>query len=109
MILNFLEISCDQIMPIIRIVRDGVLPIFQWGIPIILIVLGTIDLGKAVIASKEEEIKKAQQMFIKRLIYAVAVFFVVTIVSLVFGLFSETKDSNLTNVADSWLDCWNRD
>ena len=101
MILNFLEISCDQIMPIIRIVRDGVLPIFQWGIPIILIVLGTIDLGKAVIASKEEEIKKAQQMFIKRLIYAVAVFFVVTIVSLVFGLFSETKDSNLTNVADS--------
>ena len=109
MILNFLEISCDQIMPIIRIVRDGVLPIFQWGIPIILIVLGTIDLGKAVIASKEEEIKRAQQMFIKRLIYAVAVFFVVTIVSLVFGLFSETKDSNLTNVADSWLDCWNRD
>lgn len=107
MILNFLEISCDQIMPIIRIVRDGVLPIFQWGIPIILIVLGTIDLGKAVIASKEEEIKKAQQMFIKRLIYAVAVFFVVTIVSLVFGLFSETKDSNLTNVANSWLDCWN--
>ena len=109
MILNFLEISCEQVMPIIRIVRDGVLPIFQWGIPIILIILGTIDLGKAVIASKEEEIKKAQQMFIKRLIYAVAVFFVVTIVSLVFGLFSETKDSNLTNVADSWLDCWNRD
>lgn len=99
--------SCDQVMPIIRIVRDGVLPIFQWGIPIILIVLGTIDLGKAVIASKEEEIKKAQQMLIKRLIYAVAVFFVVTIVTLVFGLFAKTEDSNLTNVANSWLDCWN--
>lgn len=107
MILNFLEIGCDQVMPIIRIVRDGVLPIFQWGIPIILIVLGTIDLGKAVIASKEEEIKKAQQMLIKRLIYAVAVFFVVTIVTLVFSLFSTTgEDSNLTDVADSWLDCW---
>lgn len=100
--------SCDQVMPIIRIVRDGVLPIFQWGIPIILIVLGTIDLGKAVIASKEEEIKKAQQMLIKRLIYAVAVFFVVTIVTLVFGLFAQTKDSNLTNVSDSWLQCWNK-
>lgn len=108
MIVSFLEVSCEQVMPIIRIIKNGVLPIFQWGIPIILIVLGTIDLGKAVIASKEEEIKKAQQMFIRRLIYAVAVFFVVTIVTLVFSLFSTTgKDSNLTEIADSWLDCWN--
>lgn len=101
--------SCDQVMPIIRIVRDGILPIFQWGIPIILIVLGTIDLGKAVIASKEEEIKKAQQMLIKRLIYAVAVFFVVTIVSLVFSLFDKTKDANFTGISNNWLECWNWD
>ena len=104
----FMAVDCEPLMPIIRLVRDGVIPLIQIGIPILLIVLGTIDLGKAVIASKEEEIKKAQQMFIRRLIYAVAVFFVVTIVTLVFSLFSTTgKDSNLTEIADSWLDCWN--
>lgn len=99
--------DCSTLMPVIRIVRDGIMPLFQIGIPIILIVLGTIDLGKAVIASKEDEIKNAQKMLIKRAIYAVAVFFVVTIVSLVFSLFSTTKDEELTGVATSWLSCWN--
>jgi len=100
--------DCSTLMPFIRLVRDGIMPLFQIGIPIILIVLGTIDLGKAVIASKEDEIKNAQKMLIKRAIYAVAVFFVVTIVSLVFSLFSSTQDEELTGVATSWLSCWNQ-
>ena len=99
--------DCTQLMPIIRIIRDGVIPLFQIGIPIILIIFGTVDLGKAVIASKEDEIKAAQKMLIKRAIYAVAVFFVVTIVSLVFSLFSSTQDPELTGVATNWLSCWN--
>ena len=75
--------ECTHLMPIIRIIRDGVIPLFQIGIPILLIIFGTVDLGKAVVASKEDEIKAAQKMLVKRAIYAIAVFLVVTIVSLV--------------------------
>ncbi len=103
----FMAVDCEPLMPIIRLVRDGVIPLIQIGIPILLIVLGTIDLGKAVIASKEDEIKNAQKMLVKRAIYAVAVFFVVTIVTLVFSLFASTGDEDLENVSNSWTKCWN--
>lgn len=103
----FMAVDCAPLMPVIRLVRDGVIPLIQIGIPILLIVLGTIDLGKAVIASKEDEIKNAQKMLVKRAIYAVAVFFVVTIVTLVFSLFASTGDEDLENVSNSWTKCWN--
>lgn len=102
----FMAVDCEPLMPIIKLVRDGVIPLIQIGVPILLIVLGTIDLGKAVIASKEDEIKNAQKMLVKRAIYAVAVFFVVTIVTLVFSLFTSTGDPDLENAAESWTDCW---
>lgn len=105
--------ACESIMPIIRIVRDGVLPLIQIGIPIILIVLGTIDLGKAVIASKEDEIKNAQKMLVKRCIYAAAVFFVVTLVTIVFGFLNKANNPSDKNQAvtgtANWQQCWSLD
>ena len=56
----------------------------QIVIPVIIILLGTIDLGKAVFSGDEKKVKEAQSTFIKRLIYGVAVFFVVVAVRLVF-------------------------
>ena len=100
--------TCDNLMPLIRLIRDGVIPLIQIGIPILLIIFGMIDLGKAVIASKEDEIKNAQKMLIKRAIYAIAVFFVVTLVTLVFGLLSSTKDDSITGGSESWATCWSR-
>lgn len=94
---------CNDLAPLINLIKHGLIPIFQIGIPLLLIVFGMLDLGKAVIASKEDEIKKAQGMLIKRAIYAVAVFFVVLIVQLVFGIVaSSTSEGN----ANSWYSCW---
>ena len=67
--------------------------ILQIAIPVIIILLGTLDLGKAVMAGEEKKIKEAQNMFIKRLIYGVAVFFVVMIVKAVFGFVSNATSS----------------
>lgn len=75
------------------------------GIPILLIVLGSIDLGKAVIASKEDEVKKAKKSFINRLLYAVLVFAVVWIVRVIISSVSKlgfTGDVDTT----SWTKCW---
>lgn len=48
--------------------------------------LGVIDIGKAVIASKEEEMKKAQNTFLKRIVACVAIFLVPTIVNIVMNI-----------------------
>lgn len=53
-------------------------------IPIILIIFGMIELGKAITAQKEDEIKRAQSSFLKKLIIAVIVFLVSSIVQFVF-------------------------
>ena len=58
-------------------------------IPVIIILLGTIDLGKAVLAGEDKKIKEAQKALLMRLIYGVAVFFVVMAVQIVFGLVAE--------------------
>ena len=60
--------------------------LIQIAVPIVLVIFGMIDLFKGITAGKEDEIKKAQQMFIKRLISAALVFFVVAIVKTVIGL-----------------------
>lgn len=45
-------------------------------VPILVIILGMLDLGKAVIASKPDEMKKAQNTFIKRVLIGLVIFFV---------------------------------
>ena len=60
-------------------------------IPVLIILLGSLDLGKAVISGKEDDIKKAQGSLIKRIIYGVAIFFLVTIIQVIFGLVSDAS------------------
>ena len=55
----------------------------QIFVPIVLVIYGMLDLAKAVMGQKEDEIKKGQQTFIKRIIAAAIVFFVVTIVKMI--------------------------
>ena len=42
--------ACQGIGPVVRLLKNGIMPIFQIGVPILLIVFGSIDLGKAVMA-----------------------------------------------------------
>ena len=67
-----------------------------------LVILGMLDLGKAVAASKEDEIKKGQQMFIKRIIAAILVFFVTLIVQIVIK-FAASSDANVVNCMNCFV------
>lgn len=71
-----------------------ILMVFKIAIPILLIVFGMIDLGKAVIASKEDAIEKATNSLIKRLIAGVVIFFVPFLVGAIFNLVNSFKDLN---------------
>ena len=83
------------------LVRDEMIPslvstaidLIKIVVPILLVVFGMLDLGKAVMAQKEDEIKKGQQTFVKRLIAAVIVFLVVFVVEIAIGLVAP-RDSN---------------
>ena len=88
--------TCGGLLDIVIVIRK-VIDVLKIIIPIGLILFGLIDLGKAVIAGKEDEMKKAQQTLIKRVIYAVAVFLVVQVVIFATGLVG----------AESWQQCWN--
>lgn len=94
--------SCNGLLPIVKVIKKGLFPIVQLGIPILLIVLGTFDLGKAVISSEEKEVKAAQSRLIKRFIYAALVFFVATIVSVLMSIVSQGGEGDTT----SWENCW---
>lgn len=63
-----------------------ILMVFKIVIPIILIVFGMIDLGKAVVASKDDEIKKATKSLAMRAIASIVIFFIPTLVGIVMGL-----------------------
>ena len=103
--------GCGGLRPIVEIIKNGVFPIVQIGIPILLIVFGTIDLGKAVISSDDKEVKQAQSRLIKRCVYAVAIFFITTLVSIIMGLVSKgvdvSTDQESTNDT-GWANCWNQ-
>lgn len=96
-----------DLKPIFQFIKHGIFPIIQIGIPILLIVMGSIDLGKAVMSSDDKEIKGATSKLIKRAIAAVAVFFVTTIVSLLMGMFGKTDLTESAIGEDyTWKDCW---
>ncbi len=68
--------------------------IIQVVVPIFLVIFGMLDLGKAVMAQKEDEIKKGQQTFMKRVVAAILVFFVVMITKLVVNLVASSSDED---------------
>ena len=94
------------------LVMDSMIPnlistiinIIKIAVPILLVVFGMLDLGKAVMAQKEDEIKKGQQTFVKRLIAAVIVFLVVFVVQIVIGLVAPRgENQNMWSCVDCFV------
>ena len=62
-------------------------------VPILLVVFGLLDLAKAVMAQKEDEIKKGQQTLVKRAVAAIIVFLVIPIVQIIINFVSGEDDT----------------
>ena len=62
-------------------------------VPILLVVFGLMDLAKAVMAQKEDEIKKGQQTLVKRAVAAIIVFLVIPIVQIIINYVSGNDDT----------------
>ena len=79
------DVFCSETANIWRLV-GYFLMVFKIAIPIILIVLGMIDLGKAVVSSDDKAISKSVKSLAMRIIAAVCIFFVPTIISFIIGV-----------------------
>ena len=87
-LINFLDCICagkgipTNLADIVKLIYTAV----QIGVPIILIIIGMFDMGKAITQQKEDEIKKAQSLLIKKVIAAGLVFLMMSLVLLVLNV-----------------------
>lgn len=98
-------ITIDDLIPSLTSTFVTVLKIF---IPVALIFFGMLDLGKAVIAADDKAMKENQSKLIKRFIYAVLVFAIVSLVQVVFGFVAkaDTESETGTSNAMSCVSCF---
>jgi len=99
---NASDVACGSITIPGQIadILSTVVTLIQIGVPIILVILGMLDMGKAVMSQKEDEIKKNQSLLIKRVIYAIVVFLVIAIVRFAIGLITGGMDSEIVSCID---------
>ncbi len=95
---------CTDINPVLRIIGYVIFGI-KIAAPIILIVVGMIDLAKAVTLNKDEEVKKAQNLLIKKAIAGVLVFLVITIVGLLMKLVGGDQYKSCNTCLNSPWNC----
>lgn len=80
-----------------------VLNVLCFIIPIILIIMVSVDFSKSVISQSEDDMKKNASIAFKRILYCATIFLVPTIVNTAFGLLGEAKIDYVScyNNADS--------
>jgi len=88
--LGAIDISsiCTEMKDIIQII-GYVLLVFKVAIPILIIAFGIFDFGKAVVADKEDEIKKQTKRLLYRVVAGIVIFLIPNIVLFIFGLINE--------------------
>lgn len=82
---------CTELKSVWRLIGN-ILFIFKIAIPLLIIIFGAIDLGKAVVASKSDEIKNAAKSLMFRAIAGVFIFFIPTLVGFIFTLVDDWGD-----------------
>ncbi len=90
----------DQLISIVH----TIVTLIKIAVPIILIILGMLDMAKAVASQKDDEIKKGQKTLLSRCIAAGIVFFVVAIVQLLFNIINgDNAEDNTWNCIDKFV------
>jgi len=99
------KISCGPVgnLPVrVADIFSLLILLLQVAVPVIIVIFGMIDLTKGVMSQKDDEIKKGQQTFIKRLITGALVFFIVAVVKIFIGVIGDNAGNK-----DSMVSCIN--
>lgn len=85
----FLKGACTDLKPVFTIIKT-VMTFIYIAVPILLLLWGSFDLIKAVVASDAKKMQEGWTTLLKRAIYAVVIFLLGTLVTAVFGNFVTT-------------------
>lgn len=99
------SVSCGNLEDIpaaLPVFIKNIINIVKIAVPVILIIMGMLDFAKAVISNDEKGMKESQNKFIKRIIAAIAIFLIVSIVQFIFKIIN----TNDTNTMVSCIDCF---
>ena len=102
---------CDKASDVLGFI-GWILTVFKIAIPLLIIGYGMFDLGKAVVGSKDEDIKVASKRLMYRAIAGVLIFFVPTVVMWLFGTINGYNDmpvKSFEKCQDCILSPWNCD
>lgn len=94
----------NNIPSLIPTVASIAYTIIQIVVPVALVIMGTLDLFKGISAQKEDEIKKGQQMLIKRLVAAALVFFVFVIVKILISFVADGSSNKIIKCAECFIE-----
>lgn len=103
--MNMLAITCEQLAPVVRI-AGYLFNLVKIAIPLVLIALIIFDFTKAVLANDEKKMNEARQTVGKRLFYALVIFLVPTIVSILFRNVTTSIPNNGLSSATDWISCF---
>lgn len=74
------------------------------AVPVVLVVLGMIDLFKGITSQTEDEMKKGQKTFVKRLISAFLIFFALSIVKLFIDFMADSNKSGIIKCVECFIE-----
>ena len=98
---------CTEELGVVVGAVKTIFTLIQWAIPLVLIVMGTLDMFKAMASGDEKKTKEAKDKFIRRLIYAVVAFLIPFIISLVFRFVGNMfNDNEASNTFADFMKCW---
>lgn len=88
-------------------ISSEIFTIIQIAVPVLLVIMGTIDMLKGITANKEDEIVKGRKMFVSRLIVGAIVFFLFVIVKTAVNFLDSDNSTNIIACMDCFLnnDC----
>ena len=76
-------------------------------VPILLIILVVFDLVKVIVGQADEKAKnEATNKIVKRLIYAILVFLVPTLINLIFITIEKYGPTDSNGTPTGWVTCW---
>lgn len=100
------KVSCGNVTDIPRRIPELIsmaITILLIAVPVILVIKGSFDLFKGITVGSEDEIKKGQKLFIKRLVVSGLIFFVVVIAKFGISIVAEASSANIMECIDCFI------
>ena len=95
---------CSMEMQEILGIIITILNVIKFVVPIILIILCTIDIFKIIVSKKEDEIKKLRKDIFNKILYSVLIYLIPVLIPFILNIINNLIPMGYDN---SWKDCWN--